>query len=176
MSPLEGDDGARFKRGRIIHALLQTLPEMEMDQREEALHAYLARNAHDLSPDQQQEISNEILAVLSDSRFAPIFGPGSRAEVPLVGEIAGQIMSAQLDRLLVTEEEILVVDFKTNRPPPTDPNNVADIYLRQMAAYRLALTEIYPGREIHCALLWTVGPHLMALHKDQLISHEPKRE
>ena len=87
--------------------------------------------------------------------------------------VAGQVMSAQLDRLLITESEILVVDFKTNRPPPTESANVADIYLRQMAAYRLALTEIYPGREIKCALLWTVGPHFMPLEAKQLIAHEP---
>ncbi len=173
MSPLKSDDGARFKRGRIIHNLLQTLPDMAVDHREEALKSYLARDAHELSESQQLEIVEEIQAVLNDSEFAPLFGPGSRAEVPLIGEVAGQIMSAQLDRLLVTEDEILVVDFKTNRPPPTDPSNVADIYLRQMAAYRRALQNIYPGREIRCALLWTVGPHLMPLTTDQLVNYEP---
>jgi ATP-dependent helicase/nuclease subunit A len=174
LSPLESDDGARFKRGRIIHSLLQTLPELEISKREAALKAYLGLAAHSLTTDQQKDMTLEILEVLSDPEFAPIFGPGSRAEVPLIGEVGGQIMSAQLDRLLVTKDEILVVDFKTNRPPPTDPTKVADLYLRQMAAYRLALAEIYPGREIKCALLWTVGPHLMHLDTKQLIAYEPK--
>ena len=173
MSPLESDDGARFKRGRIIHNLLQTLPEIALDHREDALKSYLARAAHELSENQQLEIAGEIQTVLNDPDFAPLFGPGSRAEVPLIGEVAGQIMSAQLDRLLVTDDEILVVDFKTNRPPPSDPANVADIYLRQMAAYRLALQNIYSGRAIRCALLWTVGPHLMPLATEQLVPHEP---
>ncbi|MBT3989782.1 MAG: double-strand break repair helicase AddA [Rhodospirillaceae bacterium] len=174
LSPLESDDGARFKRGRIIHALLQTLPDLTLAKREDALRAYLSQEAHNLSGNQQQDIAKEIMTVLEDATFAPIFGPGSRAEVPLIGEIAGQIMSAQLDRLLVNAQEILVVDFKTNRPPPTDPAKVADIYLRQMAAYRMALAEIYPGREIRCALLWTVGPHFMPLGAEQLAPHEPK--
>ena len=173
MSPLASDDGARFKRGRIIHNLLQTLPEMALDHRDDALKSYLAGDAHELSSAQQLEITSEIQAVLNDPDFAPLFGPGSRAEVPLIGEVAGQIMSAQLDRLLVTDDEILVVDFKTNRPPPTDPGNVANIYLRQMAAYRLALQNIYPGRVIRCALLWTVGPRLMPLTAEQLVSNEP---
>jgi ATP-dependent helicase/nuclease subunit A len=174
LSPLESDDGARFKRGRLIHALLQTLPDIEIGKREEALKSFLARGAHELTPVQQTEITAEIITVLGDPDFAPIFGPGSRAEVPLVGKVAGQIMSAQLDRLLVTDNEILVVDFKTNRPPPTDPAKVAEIYLRQMAAYRVALQEIYPGKEIKCALLWTVGPQLMPLTAEQLKAYEPK--
>ena len=173
MSPLESDDGARFKRGRIIHNLLQTLPEMTLANREDALKSYLAREAHELTEAQQLEIADEIQTVLNDPDFAPLFGPGSRAEVPLIGEVAGQIMSAQLDRLLVTDKEILVVDFKTNRPPPSDPDKVAEIYLRQLAAYRLALQNIYPDRRIRCALLWTVGPHLMPLTSDQLVQYEP---
>jgi len=174
LSPLESDEGARFKRGRIIHTLLQTLPDLPAESREGALKSYLSQDAHTLPAKEQLEIAAEILTVLNDEAFAPIFGPGSRAEVPLIGEVAGQVMSAQLDRLLITKSEILVVDFKTNRPPPTDSANVADIYLRQMAAYRLALMEIYPGREIKCALLWTVGPHFMPLAAEQLIAHEPK--
>ena len=174
LSPLESDDGAKFKRGRIIHALLQTLPDIEPSEHQGALKSFLSRSTHNLSLDQQIEIAAEITAVLNDPDFAPIFGPGSRAEVPLIGKVLGQVISAQLDRLLITQTEVLVVDFKTNRPPPRKPSEVADVYLRQMAAYRMALREIYPDKKIKCALLWTVGPHLMPLEVEQLIEYEPK--
>ena len=122
---------------------------------------------------QQKKLANEVLSVIDDSRFAPIFGLGSRAEVPLSGMVGGQIISAQLDRILVTENEVLVVDFKTNRPPPRTPDEVEEVYLQQMAAYRVTLQNIYPDKEIRCALLWTVGAHLMELEPKRLLDYEP---
>ena len=174
LSPLEGDDATRFKRGRLIHVLLQTLPDIEFSQREEALKTFLARKTHDLKSYEQVEVAAEILTVLNHPDFSPIFGPGSRAEVPLIGKVAGQIISAQLDRLLVTKNRVLVIDFKTNRPPPTEPAEVPHIYLKQMAAYRLALSQIYPDKDVKCALLWTVGSNLMPLSKNYLMEFEPK--
>jgi len=75
----------------------------------------------------------------------------------------GLYLNAQIDRLCVTETRVTIVDYKSNRPPPTDPADVSDLYLGQMAAYRELAREIYPGRDISCALLWTDGPHLMVL-------------
>ena len=46
-------------------------------------------------------------------------------------------------------------DFKTNRDPPTRPEDTPVLYLRQMAAYRAVLRAIYPGRAVEAALIWT---------------------
>ncbi len=173
LSPLAGDDGQRFKRGRIIHALLQTLPDIDAADRLEAASIYLGQPTHGLTEQEQDEIKQETLAVLEHPEFKALFGPGSRAEVPLVGEVAGQIISAQLDRLLIGSEEILVVDYKTNRPPPKDSSQVPGLYLRQMAAYRTALSDIYANRPVKCALLWTDGARLMPLDGTLLDRHAP---
>ncbi len=107
------------------------------------------------------------LAVLDDPAFAALFGPGSRAEVPIVGLIDSgggpQAVSGQVDRLVVAEDSVLVVDYKTNRPAPATEAEVAPVYLRQMAAYHTVLSKIYPDRRVDCALLWTDGPRLMQL-------------
>jgi ATP-dependent helicase/nuclease subunit A len=109
--------------------------------------------------------------------FAPLFGPGSRAEVRVAGEIVGahgtNVLSGQIDRLVVTADDVLVLDYKTNRPPPATEDDVAEIYLRQMAAYRAVLRGIYPGRTIGCALLWTDGPRLMPLSSWLLDRYSP---
>ena len=105
--------------------------------------------------------------MLENPDFADIFGPGSRAEVSLAGTAktlpSGMYLNAQIDRLCVTDDKVIIVDYKSNRPPPTRPEDVSDLYLGQMAAYRELAREIYPDRDISCALLWTDGPHLMSL-------------
>ena len=70
-------------------------------------------------------------------------------------------------------ESLAVVDYKTNRGPPEDPAEVPEVYLKQMAAYRALLAEIYPDRRVDCYLLWTEGPRLMQLGPAQLADHAP---
>jgi ATP-dependent helicase/nuclease subunit A len=162
-SPLGPDDGRRFHRGLLVHRLLETLPSIDQAQREAAGKAWLARPVHALEETQQEEILRETLAVINDPGFSAIFGPGSQAEVPISGLIDGRVLSGQIDRLLVGEEEILVIDYKTNRPSPTEISAVPALYIRQMSLYRRALMGMYPGKVVRCALLWTEGPHLMEL-------------
>jgi ATP-dependent helicase/nuclease subunit A len=176
-TPLGADDGFRYKRGRIIHRLLELLPAAPLPRRDAACRQFLSRAVHGLTAEAQDEIAREVSRVLDHPEFAPLFGPDSRAEVPLVGEVQGRggpfIMSGQIDRLVVAPERILVLDYKTNRPPPTREEDVPEIYLRQMAAYRAALLLAYPGRPVECALLWTDGPSLMRISPDRLDRHAP---
>jgi len=174
--PLGADMEWKFRRGNIVHRLLEVLPQLPDAQRDAALSAYLARPGLAIPAEEQKTFAAEILAVLRDPEFAAIFGPGSRAEAPVTGIVGmggsrpvgmngprPQVLSGQMDRILVTEKEVLIVDYKTNRPPPQKPENVAPIYLKQMAAYRAVIEQIYPARKVRCALLWTDGPRLMPL-------------
>jgi ATP-dependent helicase/nuclease subunit A len=68
-----------------------------------------------------------------------------------------------VDRLAVTDAEVLLLDFKTNRPPPAREENVSPVYLAQMALYRAAAAHIFPEKRIVCGLIWTDGPFLMRL-------------
>jgi ATP-dependent helicase/nuclease subunit A len=173
LSPLKARGPDRFKRGLLVHRLLQSLPELPAGARENAVQRFLALPTHGLSAEEQDEIRRDTLAVFNHPDFAPLFGPGSQAEVPLVGLIAGHAVSAQIDRLVVGDEQVLIVDYKTLRPPPASEEDVAPIYLRQLAIYREALARIYPGREIRCALLWTEGPRLMPISPEILAGYLP---
>ncbi|WP_142849042.1 double-strand break repair helicase AddA [Telmatospirillum sp. J64-1] len=167
-SPLGEDDGAKFRRGRLVHRLLQILPDLPKHERGAAMARFLAKSPWGLSFGEQALIATEVASILEDRTFAPIFGPGSRAEVPVVGMVGERVISGQVDRLLVSDSEVLIIDYKTNRRPPRKVEDVPELYLRQMAAYRMALACIYPGRAIRCGLLWTDGPSLMLLENHRL--------
>jgi ATP-dependent helicase/nuclease subunit A len=107
-------------------------------------------------------IAVEVLALLDDPRFAPLFAPDSRAEVPIVGRLPGGAeVSGQVDRLAITGEAVLIADYKTSRPAPQRLENVPQAYVRQLALYRAVLGLLYPGRAVRAALVWTEGPALM---------------
>ena len=167
VSPLADGKEDRFQRGLLIHRLLQVLPDMPADGRPAACRSYLSRPAHGLPEATQAEIAAEVLDILESPEFEVIFAADSRAEVPVIGTVSGpdgpEVVSGQVDRLVVRDDEILVLDYKTNRPPPEYATETAPAYLRQMAAYRAVLRGIWPDRPVRCALLWTAEPRLMVL-------------
>lgn len=172
LSPLAGGGARRYARGRLIHALLQHLPDLPDARREAAALAYLARAGTAFSTEEHAQMAAEVLAILRDDAFAALFAPGSRAEVPLAGAIRWQgsvvRVAGQVDRLAVSAHEVLIADYKTNRPPPAAVSDVAPAYLDQLAAYRALAMAAWPGRRVRCALVWTDGPRLMELPEAML--------
>ena len=180
LSPRLAASNNRFLRGTLSHALLEHLPQMDPATWDDAASAFVDRRGKALSRRKRRSIVDEVLAILRSADFAPLFGPDSQAEVPIVAEIqpppgTGSSSSeasrrgpslkviGQIDRLALVGEDVLIVDYKTNRPPPHEPDKVADAYLLQLAAYRLAVREVFPGRKVRAALLWTDSLRIMEI-------------
>ncbi|WP_323020256.1 double-strand break repair helicase AddA [Pararhodobacter sp.] len=144
-------------RGRLIHLLLEELadlPDADRKPRGTALAAGLAGGEACLA---------EALAVLQDPALAPVLGGGALVEVGLSGVWNGRAMWGVIDRLIVTDDAVLAVDFKSNRVVPNGSDGVPEGLLRQMGAYAHLLAALYPGRRIETALLWTATGALMQL-------------
>jgi ATP-dependent helicase/nuclease subunit A len=156
-------DQKRFHRGRLIHRLLEILPDLAQDKRESVPRNFLSPPAYALSSQDIHQITDQIMGILTNPGFAVIFSENSRAEVPIIGLAGTAPISGQVDRLVVTESHVMIIDYKTNRPPPEKAENVSRLYLRQMAAYRKVLSDIYPDKDIKCLLLWTDVARLMPL-------------
>ena len=164
-----------FQRGNLVHRLLQDLPELSPSRWEEAALAFLAPHCDSPSA---QALFQEVLAVLRHPDFEPLFGPNSRAEVPVTGLVhhtggAVDVVSGRVDRLLVEPARVVVVDFKTNHPPPERPEDTPTPYRRQLALYQKILADIYPDRPVDCCLLWTEGPQMMPIPDALLRSFVP---
>jgi ATP-dependent helicase/nuclease subunit A len=172
LGPLALSENGRYARGRLVHALLQHLPEVQPEEQERAARAFVSARGIGLTQDLQQEIVAETLDIVRDASFAPLFQPGSLAEVPVVARIGGHDLEGQIDRLARIDGGLLILDYKTNRPPPSTLEEVAPAYIAQLAAYRAALRGLYGGIALRAALLWTDGPRLMEIPSTSLDAAE----
>ncbi|MGZ8359331.1 MAG: double-strand break repair helicase AddA [Allosphingosinicella sp.] len=156
-------------RGRLLHQLFERLPGVASGQRREQAARWLERSAGVADPALRDALVSDACRIIENPDFAELFGTGSLAETPLAAVIGdGVVVSGTVDRLLVEEKRVRVVDFKTGRRAPAEPASIPPAHLRQMAAYREALRVIFPGRTVEAALLYTAGPVLHALPDDLL--------
>jgi ATP-dependent helicase/nuclease subunit A len=161
------------ERGRLLHALFERLPAVVPERRSEAADRWLATSGGLADPDARAELTDLACAIIADPRFADVFAPDALAEVPLAAIVEGQVIAGKVDRLHLSAERVLVVDFKTNRRAPDGLDDAPESHLKQMAAYAAALAQVFPGRRIEAALLYTAGPILLPLPPDLIEKLKP---
>ena len=166
---------AAAERGRLIHALFERLPPVARSERAASADRWLAAAGGVGDAASRADIVGSVLAILDDPQFAALFGPDSLAEAPIAATLTnGLVVSGTVDRLLIADDHIRVVDFKTGRRAPATAADIPAYHLDQMAAYAAALATIFPGRRIEAALLYTGGPTLYPLDPAQLDQHKPR--
>jgi len=149
-----------LQRGTLVHRLLQALPDIAPERRREAAEDFVARNAAEWTADERGALVARSLGLIAHPSFANLFAAGSRAEVPIIGELARPgrpplMVSGQIDRLVVSADEVLIADFKTNESPPESATKIPAGYIRQMALYAAVMGQLYPAKRVRAALVWT---------------------
>jgi ATP-dependent helicase/nuclease subunit A len=154
-----GELQRRVRRGILLHKLLQHLPDVAPDAREHYARRAIRREGFD------EGLWAGLRAVLDAPQFAAFFAPGSLSEVPVAARIEslGRIISGRIDRLAVTAEEVTILDYKTGHNWPETAEQADPAHILQLAAYREAVRQVYPGRQVRAALLWTAAPKLMEI-------------
>ena len=154
-------------RGIAIHHLLETLTAMPaarwQDVAAQLLHHFSDGSNHQFSAAEQEAMIQEAVDVLSTPAFAGVFAEDALAEVGFSVTIGGRPMQGVMDRVLVRPDKVVVVDFKSNATVPPTPEECPEGILRQMGAYRQALTILYPDRAVEAAILWTRTATMMPL-------------
>ena len=171
--PPDAEMQAAAERGLLLHSLFERLPNVVPEKRRDAALSWLDKSAGIGDAGQRAALVDDALAIIEDPKFAPIFAPDSLAEAPIVAVVDTVVVSGTVDRLLVGEDVVRVVDFKTGRRAPSGPDGVPEGHLRQMSAYAAALAVIFPDRRIEAYLLYTAGPHLIQLSPAQIAAHKP---
>jgi ATP-dependent helicase/nuclease subunit A len=161
---LPGDQGLEEEdakaRGSRLHLLLEHLPAQPSTDWP-ILAGRLLPGAEDC-----EELLAEASAVLQAPALAHIFAADALAEVAVTAQLGDSRLFGIIDRLVVTPERVLAVDFKSNAQVPDRAETCPKGLLRQMGAYAHALKQIYPDRRIDTALLWTRSASLMPLPHD----------
>jgi ATP-dependent helicase/nuclease subunit A len=170
LSPFGAGRAEKLRRGTLIHTLFEVLPNLPSKVRWRQADDFLKKQPG-LTPAQRTEMLDAAFGVLDDPRFANVFGPGGRPEAPVIGDLGnGRIINGRVDRLVVAPSEILVIDYKTDRPAPPSVESVGEAYIAQMAAYREVLSRRWPDRPVRCLLVWTDGPKPMEIPAEMLDS------
>jgi len=161
-------------RGILLHRLLQSLPEIPQDQREASAHRYLMQAAPELTDAARNGLAREAMNVIAHPDCKSLFLPGSRAEPELIARISDGTRTieipARLDRLVVTDNEIVFADFKSDVFVPGTAAEVPERYISQLAAYRAALSLAFPGRKLRAMLVFTAAPRVIEISQEALES------
>ena len=159
-SPL-ADDGHFYKRGTVIHKLLQYISSVGVQNREQVAYQFLEQHLPEFSDIERCKIVCEVLKLCAT--YPEIFSEQSMPEVPIIGEVGGKIISAKVDRLVINQDKVIIVDYKTNRPAAKNLDEVPDLYIKQLQSYKMLLEKIYPTKDIETYILWTNTCNMMKL-------------
>ena len=160
LSPLTEGRIKAMKRGQLVHALLEILPNYDETDRRKAAERLAALQMPEANQNEREKIIDSVLSLMKAPETSDLFTGSSLAEVPVSGVVGTRVINGQIDRVSVSDTEIRLIDYKTGRLVPVSAEKTPVAYVRQMAAYKAVMEKIYPEKKIRCFLLWTEAPKL----------------
>ncbi|MFZ5749460.1 MAG: double-strand break repair helicase AddA [Pseudomonadota bacterium] len=164
-----GDGDAAMRFGTALHRLLEHLPLLDEAEWDNAAADLLSGAEDGLDSAEIEPVLEAARRVLGAPSLAELLRGDGLREVEITGPVAalgGAVVHGTIDRLIVEPDRILAIDYKSNAVVPADPRAVPAGILRQMGAYAALLAQVYPGRRIETAILWTADATLMTLPQD----------
>ena len=149
---------ARF-RGELIHRILELLSRPGSVQK--PVRSNVASEFH-VSEDNETLVScwNEAIALTGMKKFSHLFNEQqfdfARNEVPVCYRSNSNTVYGIIDRLVMKDDEVVIVDYKTHRHA-TKENIVtlAESYKKQLGCYADGIKKIWPEKRVSAVLLFT---------------------
>jgi ATP-dependent helicase/nuclease subunit A len=144
----------RRRSGTLVHALLEKcVAPSAMDNRD------LLRRTLNVSEAEFDALWRSARSIIEEPSLSRFFNPdqylhafNELAYVSADGELR------RIDRVVEFPEEIWVLDYKTGEAAASvDPARAARPFLKQLEAYRLAVSELMPGKPVRSALVFPGG-------------------
>ncbi|WP_341212689.1 double-strand break repair helicase AddA [uncultured Limimaricola sp.] len=169
----EAEGEAARARGTLMHLLLEHLPALPQAQREVQGRRLLANAEEAAEVEETDSLLADALGLVGAPGLEEVFAPGTLAEAGITAslpELGDKRLHGAIDRLVITEDRVLAIDFKTNRAVPDRPEDTPEGILRQMGAYAAMLARLWPDRAVEVAVLWTANAQLMPLPHDLVMA------
>ncbi|MDD9331766.1 MAG: UvrD-helicase domain-containing protein [Wolbachia sp.] len=143
-----GDAGTTdgYSRGLIIHNILQYMPKIEKERRKKWVKKYL-ENIN--TSEDKSEIYYKILAF--NEKYDYLFDLEGKSEISLSGTINNEAVLVRLDRLCITQDKAIIMDYKSHRNVSTSS---FDEIKKQMLTYKTLIQELYPKKQVECMVIW----------------------
>ena len=126
------DDAKIF--GTIVHLLLEKLPKTNSDNWQNILHNLLNWAEITVAEEMQTKAFKQAEKILKKKSFEFIFAPDTLAEVQfstIVKSIGVLPILGVIDRLVISENSVFIIDFKTNQEVPTSVDEIPLGILKQ---------------------------------------------
>lgn len=160
LSPIGAGRVKAVKRGIIVHTLLEILPRYPVDQRFDLAQRLIQTRNAVISDEEKNELVQTVLTLLNTPVLNDLLCQDSLAEVPVSGVVGNRVVNGKIDRVIVSNDDVRLIDYKSGRHIPKNITDTPVAYIRQMAAYKALIEKIYPDKKIRCFLLWTEEPRL----------------
>lgn len=166
------DNTFALQKGNATHKLLEVLPDIPQENRLPLATDYLKKTCPDLSDHQQKEIIESVFNIFTNDQFKTLFEGEVRTEASLAGRLdiksGSMLVTGQIDRLIISDDQVTILDYKTNRHVPKHVCETPEEYITQLALYRDLVARIYKNKNIVSVLLWTQTPEMMVVPNEML--------
>ncbi len=135
-----------YARGLIIHSILQYMPKIEKERRKNWVRKYLD-NIN--TSEDKDEIYSKILAF--NEKYGYLFDLEGKSEITLSGIIDGKSVLVRLDRLCITQDKAIIIDYKSHRNVSVSSLNEIK---KQMLTYKTLVQEISPNKQVEFMVIW----------------------
>ncbi|HSW52159.1 MAG TPA: 3'-5' exonuclease, partial [Sulfuricaulis sp.] len=146
------------RRGKVIHRMLERLANGEP-------HAAVEKKIWQefgewLTEKDFSQWWREACAVPDRAEFRGFFDPAryqeARNEIPILYRDGGRDVYGVIDRLVMREEEIVLIDYKTHaRATRENIAQLAEEFREQMRQYGEGARRLWPGKKLRLVLLFT---------------------
>ena len=164
-SPLSQDK--QHSHGNIIHKILQHITSIKSQERLKFLSDIIEHDYSQLEENIRQQIFEEVFALINAPDLEFIFNAkNARSELSATAIFNNEKYNVQIDRIIIEDNRILIIDYKTNRQVPKNKSQIDKSYINQLQIYKNIVSKIYPDKIVATAILWTANASLMMLEKE----------